>query len=431
MNTGAEKSRIHNISVEITFEYIYIGEEDEFIQTSVECVFWDTQTRAWNGTGCGIVSTCSHRTTCLCQHLTNFAVLMDFNSIFSKSSRDRVSSTGNSSRTEDLTVGSNTDTSDSNTSYDFLSLLTVICSSLTIIFLCFSLWIFTCVPSLKSDRTSIHANLCLCLLIAHLLLLTGLDSTSLHQLCYSIAVCLHYFFLASFTWMMSEGWHIYRLLTEVWQTQRCGMLPYYLIGYVLPLVIVIITIICNEVLALDGYGTENHCWLSSEHGFIWAFMGPVAAVIGVNLVIFLMAMKVARKAISRNNNLDTKAEIVTQMKGCMSLVSILGISWFSGFFYFNSSLSWVGVIFTITNSLQGVAIFIFHVILNDKVRKKLLSYLQRRFQVIHEDALSRADTTKRTVRRKYLGRYDTELSMVDNSITETTITSTYDDIQGM
>ena len=50
-----------------------------------------------------------------------------------------------------------------------------------------------------------------------------------------------------------------------------------------------------------------------------------------------------------------------------------------------------------TDSLQGLAIFLCHVIFNDKVKGKLCSYLQRKFEVIHEDALSRADTTKKTV----------------------------------
>ena len=45
---------------------------------------------------------------------------------------------------------------------------------------------------------------------------------------------------------------------------------------------------------------------------------------------------------------------MTQLKGCVSLVSILGISWLSGFFYFTTSLHWVGVLFTITNSLQVI-----------------------------------------------------------------------------
>ena len=166
---------------------------------------------------------------------------------------------------------------------------------------------FSCVPALRGDRSSIHANLCSCLLLGHLLLLTGqddwdfrfklvsnsvklslihelkihsfhqkgLDATSVSQLCYAIAVVLHYLFMSAFCWMLAEelkwafwqiqnwflstwpikgfesetkklfktflkGWHIYRLLTDVWQTSKFGMVPYYVLGYVIPALIVII-----------------------------------------------------------------------------------------------------------------------------------------------------------------------------------------------
>ena len=110
------------------------------------------------------------------------------------------------------------------------------------------------------------------------------------------------------------GLHIYKLLTDVWRTNSLGIIPYYIIGYLLPLLMVIISIICNEALDLRGYGNYNHCWLSPEKGFIWAFMGPVAVIVIVNIIIFTIAMIVARRAISNNKNMDTAAEIVTQIK---------------------------------------------------------------------------------------------------------------------
>jgi len=40
------------------------------------------------------------------------------------------------------------------------------------------------------------------------------------------------------------------------------------------------------------------------------------------------------------------------VQGGVSLVSILGLSWLSGFLYFTSSLSWMGAVFILTNSSQ-------------------------------------------------------------------------------
>lgn len=113
---------------------------------------------------------------------------------------------------------------------------------------------------------------------------------------------------------LSLGLHIYKLLTDVWRTNGLGIIPYYIIGYLLPIVMVIISIVCNEALDLRGYGTLAHCWLSPEKGFIWAFMGPVAVIVSANIVIFIIAMLVARRAISNNKNMDTATEILTQIK---------------------------------------------------------------------------------------------------------------------
>jgi hypothetical protein len=57
-------------------------------------------------------------------------------------------------------------------------------------------------------------------------------------------------------------------------------------------------------------------------------------------------------------------------------MAILGLTWILGFFYFADGAEALAILFTITNSLQGVAIFIFHVLLNEKARYCLLENLR-------------------------------------------------------
>jgi hypothetical protein len=68
---------------------------------------------------------------------------------------------------------------------------------------------------LRGDRTTIHRNLCICLLCAEILLVFGLDATENAGLCATVAGFLHYFFLASFSWMLVEGIHVYYMLVKV------------------------------------------------------------------------------------------------------------------------------------------------------------------------------------------------------------------------
>ena len=314
-----------------------------------------------------------------------------------------------------------------------LSLLTVLCSSLSCVGLALSLAVFSVVPGLQSDRTTIHRHLCLTLLLAHLLLLGGLDATQPPLLCSGVALALHYLLLSSFCWMLVEGCHIYRLLTDVFSHKQFGLLPYYLVGYVLPLLIVLPSLVSSELLSFRGYGSSEYCWLSTTNGFVWAFAAPVAAIVTVNCIIFGLAMSVARHARSRNTQREKNVvgKSVTWLKGSASLLSILGLGWLTGFLYLTKGLAWTGVVFTLLNSLQGLAIFLLHVAFNDQVRHKLRSHLQakqifisshishltfplqRQFHIFEFRSLSRNTTVKSTMRSRGLDRGRSDLSFTE------------------
>lgn len=68
---------------------------------------------------------------------------------------------------------------------------------------------------LRGERTTIHVNLCFCLLLAEILLLSGLDATENAGVCGTIAGFLHFLFLAAFAWMFVEGVHVYFMLVKV------------------------------------------------------------------------------------------------------------------------------------------------------------------------------------------------------------------------
>lgn len=110
---------------------------------------------------------------------------------------------------------------------------------------------------LKSDRTTIHRNLCICLLAGEFLLVIGLDATSNAALCGVIAGFLHYFFLATFAWMFVEGIHVYLMLVKVFDTGQSMLVYFYAIGYGAPAFIVILSAIIVEASGTHGFGTES------------------------------------------------------------------------------------------------------------------------------------------------------------------------------
>ena len=60
------------------------------------------------------------------------------------------------------------------------------------------------------------------------------------------------------------------------------------------------------------------------------------------------------------------------VKASAVILPLLGITWLFGLLAFNSAAVAFKYIFAIANSLQGLMIFIFHCLLNKKVRNQIL-----------------------------------------------------------
>jgi len=55
------------------------------------------------------------------------------------------------------------------------------------------------------------------------------------------------------------------------------------------------------------------------------------------------------------------------IKGAVVLIVLLGPTWAFGLFYINTQSIVMAYLFTVLNSLQGVFIFVFHCLMNEKV----------------------------------------------------------------
>lgn len=56
------------------------------------------------------------------------------------------------------------------------------------------------------------------------------------------------------------------------------------------------------------------------------------------------------------------------IQGAFAIEVLLGSTWVFGYFFVNEATVIMAYIFTVLNSLQGLFIFIFHCLLNKKVR---------------------------------------------------------------
>ncbi|XP_038615928.1 adhesion G protein-coupled receptor B1 isoform X4 [Tachyglossus aculeatus] len=297
------------VPLEIEFSHLYNG------TTNQTCILWDeadvpsssssSQLGPWSWRSCRSVSLDSFRTKCLCDQLSTFAILAQLSSDMNM---------------EKVAVPSVT--------------LIVGCgvSSLTLLLLIIiyvSVWraspllpVFSpgknvCSASrrkeeeedtdpfpekneyIRSERSVILINFCLSIISSNALILIGQTQTRNKVICTLVAAFLHFFFLSSFCWVLTEAWQSYMAVTGRLRN-RIIRKRFLCLGWGLPALVVAISVGFTKA---RGYGTVNYCWLSLEGGLLYAFVGPAAAVVLVNMVIGIL---VFNKLVSKDGITDKK-----------------------------------------------------------------------------------------------------------------------------
>lgn len=239
------------------------------------CALWDSNMMndswgAWSARGCKTVLTDASHTKCLCDRVSTFAILaqqpreitMDYSGVPSVT----------------LIIGCG------------LSCLALI--TLAVIYAV--LWRY-----IRSERSIILLNFCLSIVCSNILILVGQTQTRNVGVCIMTTAFLHFFFLASFCWVLTEAWQSYMAVTGKVRT-RLIRKRFLCLGWGLPALVVAISMGFTKT---KGYGTPLYCWLSLEGGLLYAFVGPAAAVVLVNMVIGIL---VFNKLVSRDGILDKK-----------------------------------------------------------------------------------------------------------------------------
>ncbi|XP_072631304.1 adhesion G protein-coupled receptor L3 isoform X14 [Canis lupus baileyi] len=325
----------------VVFTIKHIKQSEENFNPN--CSFWSyskrTMTGYWSTQGCRLLTTNKTHTTCSCNHLTNFAVLMAHVEV------------KHSDAVHDL----------------LLDVITWVGILLSLVCLLICIFTFCFFRGLQSDRNTIHKNLCISLFVAELLFLIGINRTDQPIACAVFAALLHFFFLAAFTWMFLEGVQLYIMLVEVFESEHSRRKYFYLVGYGMPALIVAV----SAAVDYRSYGTDKVCWLRLDTYFIWSFIGPATLIIMLNVIFLGIALY---KMFHHTAILKPESGCLDNIKswviGAIALLCLLGLTWAFGLMYINESTVIMAYLFTIFNSLQGMFIFIFHCVLQKKVRKE-------------------------------------------------------------
>ncbi|XP_051930410.1 adhesion G protein-coupled receptor L2 isoform X9 [Hippocampus zosterae] len=333
-----ESSRVF-INDPVVFTLEHIDMEHYF---NSNCSFWNYSERSmmghWSTQGCKLLESNKTHTSCSCSHLTNFAILMAHRKISVNRQHELL-----------LTVITRVGI-----------VVSLVCLSLSIFTFCFF-------RGLQSDRNTIHKNLCINLFLAELIFLIGIDMTEPRIGCAIIAGILHFFFLASFSWMCLEGVQLYLMLVEVFESEYSRKKYYYVSGYLFPAIVVGV----SAAIDYGSYGTEKVCWLNVDNHFIWSFIGPVTFIIMLNLIFLVITMyKMVKHSTTLKPDSSRLENIKSWVMGAFALLCLLGLTWSFGLFFINEASIVMAYLFTIFNAFQGMFIFVFHCLLQKKVRKE-------------------------------------------------------------
>uniref|UniRef100_A0AAQ4R9M0 Adhesion G protein-coupled receptor G2a n=1 Tax=Gasterosteus aculeatus aculeatus TaxID=481459 RepID=A0AAQ4R9M0_GASAC len=280
---------------------------------TASCVFWQITdgTGHWSSAGCSVVNATAEETTCSCNHLTSFAILLDL-------SRDTSIDPGQ---------------------LKILTFITYIGCGISTIFLALTLLTYLSFDKLLRDiPAKILVQLCLSLFLLNLVfLLDGwLALFTAPGLCISTAFFLHYFLLTSFTWAGLEALHMYLSIVRVFTPYLSRyMLKFSLLGWGIPLLVVTVVISVDK----DNYGLVTYGKYRND------------------------------------TSNDLAVQYISYMRSIVGLIVLLGLTWgFSLFAWGPLYLPFV-YLFTIFNSLQGFFVFIFHCAVKESVRRQWRTYL--------------------------------------------------------
>ncbi|XP_076306945.1 latrophilin Cirl-like isoform X2 [Tachypleus tridentatus] len=330
--------------VQIRFKHI----QEENV-TNPQCVFWDITLREWSREGCWTVQSNTSHTSCACNHLTNFALLMEVKPV------------------QPLTPKHLT-----------LQLVTSLGCAICVKFLLITSVSLYVLRKSHTDRTTIQKNTCFCLLVAELVFAAGINQTHLRVLCGFVAGLLHYFFLSVVAWMFLEGFHLYVLLIEVYDCEKSRARWYYAIAYGIPTVIVAV----SAIIDIQSYGTSEYCWLRSDNYFVFSFVGPAAGILFGCTVFLCIATCITCHHTNIPTIIKCKEEsklkkIRIWIRWTIVMLCLLGLTWTSGFLYVNQGTDFLAYIFTVLNCILGLFMFVFYCLQNEQVQEDLSKFLER------------------------------------------------------
>nr|XP_026695598.1 uncharacterized protein LOC100179284 isoform X2 [Ciona intestinalis] len=347
----------NKVNSAVNFAFQGSEKQDKCNDCLVEsCSFYDPHNQIWKEDGCHRTHISENDTVhCTCNHTTSFAVVVRMKQGRAHYVLDVVSKIG--------------------------LFICIVCFTMTVI-------LFFILPELQRIRSSgAHVSLCICLILAYIAFLAGVERTNNRILCVTVAASIHYFLIAAWGWMAVESITMYRMFVNMFERQSMlSCRKMVLIVHSLSALVVAGTITASyfnqrrKIFYIEnsstqdvwsGYIGDQYCWLVGPCLY-FGFLLIVGVILLANMIVAFLVIKAITWGRSKVQSSTEEPPAIHILRAVLVSV-LLGMTWL---FAIPVSLSnddtvqlVFGWFFAISTSSQGVFVFYFFCVRRDDVRQ--------------------------------------------------------------
>ncbi|KAK9512150.1 hypothetical protein O3M35_000635 [Rhynocoris fuscipes] len=250
----------------------------------------------------------------------------------------------------------------------YLGYVTFAGLGISIIFLILHLAAFSLVSELRNLSGKNLASLCISLLVAYSTFMAGQVLQGLP--CFIVAIITFYSFLASFMWMLTMAFDVWRTLRLATAELRVSagkqwrkFTIYSLWSWLAPFVIVAGAVYV-ELIPEGRVPSEwrpdfgvNSCWFGHSKPLLAFFAGPLAIIMFMNIAFFASSAHMIYSTTS-TTRFTASASTQRDFRLYIRLAVVMGLTWTMGLVAGTLDIEALWYVFVALNTLQGLFIFL-------------------------------------------------------------------------
>lgn len=182
---------------------------------------------------------------------------------------------------------------------------------------------------------------------------------------------LHYNVLVLFLWMLIIGINQYKMFVKVMDRSPNNIKKYIIVAWGLPLIPTgLVALLEPNTYMPDAERLASNTAICYPTGksLYYGVILPITIIILINLGLFVYIFCTLRSSLKKFKHRSEKEQIIIQIRVCVLLFFLLGLSWTFGLLSFLDNGVIFSYLFCLTATLQGFVLFLYAVVIRKTTR---------------------------------------------------------------